>query len=103
MVAKILGTQRNIAIKLRPIHVNRDGGAVSTWGGGLVLNVTRSNRRSSTYRLSSGVARTESLGGQNRVVSGRAQEVKQGVASGSKLQDGGGTRGRGYRLPVRQC
>ena len=33
MVAKILGTQRNIAIKLRPIHVNRDGGAVSKWGG----------------------------------------------------------------------
>ena len=31
-------------------------------GGGLILNVIRSHRRSSTYRLSSGVARVESLG-----------------------------------------
>ena len=37
MFAKILGTQRNFAIKLRPIHVNRDGGAVSTWGGGACI------------------------------------------------------------------
>ena len=72
----------------------RDGGAVSTWGGGLILNVIRSHRRSSTYRLNSSVARVESLGGQNRVAPGRVQEIKQGVASGGKLQNGGGARGR---------
>ena len=35
------------------------------------------------------------FGGQNRVAPGRAQEVKQKVALGGKLRDGGGARGRG--------
>ena len=43
------------------------------------------------------------FGGQNRVAPGRVQEVKQGVASGRKLQNGGDARGREYRPPVRQC
>ena len=71
-------------------------------GGELISNVIRSHRRSSTYRLSSGVVRVESLERGNRVAPGRVQEVKQGVALVGKLQNGGGARGRRYR-PVRQC
>ena len=67
-------------------------------GGGLILNVIRSHRRSSMYRLSSGVAWVESFGGQIRVASGTVQEVKQGAVSRDKLQNGGDARGRGIDL-----
>ena len=63
--------------------------------------VIRSHRFSSTYRLSSSVVRVESLGGKVGLRQGGAGG-KQWVASGSKLQNGGGARGQGYR-PVRQC
>ena len=53
------------------------------------MNVTRSHWPSSTYRLSSSVARVESRGGQNKVAPGRAQKIKQGVASAVGL--GGGS------------
>ena len=60
-------------------------------GGGLILNVIRSNQCSSTYRLSSGKFKFESLGGGK--IGWRAQEVKQGLVPGGKLQNGGGARG----------
>ena len=64
-----------------------------------MLNVIRSHQRSSTYRLSSAVARVKSSGGgQNMVAPGRTQEVKQGWHGGGKLQNGGGTRGWGKDL-----
>ena len=43
------------------------------------------------------------FGRRNRVAPERAQEVKQGVASEGKLQNGDGPRRRGYRPPIRRC
>ena len=68
-----------------------------------MLYIIRSHWYSSTYRLSNSTARVEFLEGLNRVAPGRVQEVKQGVSSGGKLQNGGGARGQWYRPPVRQC
>ena len=73
-------------------------------GRGLILNVIRSHRRSSTYRLSSGVARVKSLGGgANQICTGEGARGKQVVACGASCETVVALKGGEYKPPVRQC
>ena len=53
-------------------------------------------------QLNSGVAIVESLGGAKRVAPGKAQEVKQGIASGGQGAKRRWRQGAGYGPPVRE-
>ena len=71
-----------VACKLQAVMI-RDGEEVSRWGGGADIEC---HQKSSVFKyISSEQWRSQGRisGGQNRVAPGRAQEVKQRVASGA--------------------
>ena len=73
------------------INPHRDGRAVSTWGGGLILNDIRSHQHSSTYHLSSGIARVKSWGAKQGCTR-EGTRGKIGSSIGGKLQNGSNAR-----------